>query len=44
MKLDQNGNYQWIKLYGGVGFNRVEKMLSEDDGGAVCLGSTNGYG
>lgn len=44
LKLSQNGDLEWIKLYGGTGANNFAKLMSDDDGGVLALGNTTGYG
>jgi hypothetical protein len=41
LKLDSNGNLQWIKTYGGSGSSSGSSIVESMDGGYVLTGYTN---
>ena len=43
-KLSSNGNLIWAKLYGGVGTSTPEAAISDENGGLIVVGNTDGFG
>lgn len=41
LKLDQCGNIQWERSFGGTGYESARDILQTSDGGYVVLGETN---
>jgi len=44
LKLDENGNVEWQKTYGGSDADRAESIQQTDDGGYIVAGSTESFG
>ncbi|RLF26061.1 MAG: hypothetical protein DRN01_05545, partial [Thermoplasmata archaeon] len=44
IKIDENGNEQWNKTYGGKGWDEGLSMETTNDGGYIITGSTTSYG
>lgn len=40
LKVDQNGNYQWISYYGGTSDDNGKSIAATMDGGFIAAGST----
>ena len=40
MKLDENGNFSWIKVFGGNGDDRIKSFTPTDDGGFASIGTS----
>jgi len=43
LKLDENGNELWRKIYGGDGFDTAEALCKTDSGYMIC-GTTSSFG
>lgn len=41
LKLDQCGNIQWERSFGGTGYESARDILQTSDGGYIVLGETN---
>ncbi|RLI80952.1 MAG: hypothetical protein DRP01_11435, partial [Archaeoglobales archaeon] len=44
LKLNENGNVEWQKTYGGSDYDRAESIQQTDDGGYIVAGSTYSFG
>ena len=44
LKLDENGNVQWQKTYGGPGIDHALSVGLTSDGGFIVAGTTNSFG
>jgi hypothetical protein len=44
MKIDQQGNIIWSKIYGGPGWDEIVRIISCSDSGYAAIGYTNSYG
>ena len=44
LKLDENGNVEWQKTYGGSDYDRAKSIQQTDDGGYIVAGSTYSFG
>jgi uncharacterized delta-60 repeat protein len=44
LKLDQNGNVQWQRVYGGSSLEVAFSMQATSDGGCVMAGATGSFG
>lgn len=44
IKVDENGNMEWNKTYGGTEFDVVAALVCTADGGYVMAGETRSYG
>ncbi|HYF30625.1 MAG TPA: M43 family zinc metalloprotease [Chitinophagaceae bacterium] len=44
VKMDQQGNVQWSRTYGGANDDVINKLLQTPDGGYILAGQTKSYG
>ncbi len=44
LKLDENGNVQWQKTYGGGGLEKANSIQQTSDGGFIVAGYTDSFG
>lgn len=44
MKLNTNGDFQWMKGYGGIAWDEIQDIKQTVDGGYIMAGSTVSYG
>ena len=44
LKLDENGDIQWQKTYGGSGFDEAYAIQQTTDGGFIVAGNTSTFG
>lgn len=44
MKMDANGDFQWMKGFGGLAWDEVQDIKQTADGGYIMAGSTVSYG
>jgi hypothetical protein len=44
IKLDSQGNIQWAKTYGGMGYELGGYIIQTQDGGYIVSGSTTSFG
>lgn len=44
LKIDEDGNEQWNKTYGGTDNDGVSSLISGNNGGYVIAGGTSSYG
>jgi len=43
LKLDNSGNIEWEKNYGGTGVDACQSIIKANDGGYILVGSTSSY-
>jgi len=43
-KTNRKGNEEWVKYYGGNGYDYASDLIATRDGGYLILGSTSSYG
>ncbi len=44
IKVDQDGNLQWNKTFGGKGYDSASSVYQTSDGGYILAGGTESYG
>ena len=44
VKINQFGNYEWSRTFGGSGYDRGESVQQTLDGGYIVVGYTRSYG
>lgn len=44
LKIDANGNIQWQKVYGGIGYDIARSIQQTADGGYIVAGETSSFG